>query len=82
MMKDDEWTPIIAEDGAEVAPGLWYEIFDYSERDYGNDWGWKLYLDGKVVDSSGGGLYSTVRRAGDAAREAKLKYQGKDKMDK
>lgn len=50
--------------------GLWYEIIDFSERDYGSDWGFYGFADGHHVENSGG-LYSQIRKAGDAAREWK-----------
>ncbi|MHC4311273.1 MAG: hypothetical protein ACYSW3_02235 [Planctomycetota bacterium] len=70
---NDEWVPITAEDGAEVAPGIWYEIYDYSERDYGNDWGFTLYDNGKIIKKVKG-IYSSIRQAGNAARKAKKEY--------
>ena len=75
---DDELDLIIADDGAEVPTGIWYEIYDYSERDYGNDWGFTLYDNGKIVEKVKG-IYSRIRQAGDAAREAKKRYLKKKK---
>lgn len=73
MTTDEELDLIIAEDGNEVPTGIWYEIFDYSERDYGSDWGYKIYNNGKVVDEVKG-AWSSIRSAGDAARKAKKRY--------
>lgn len=58
--------------------GYWYEIIDFSERDYGNDWGFYGYKDGKRVYSSGG-IYSRIRLAGDAARDWKKEQMRKTK---
>lgn len=50
--------------------GWWYELIDFSERDYGSSWGYYLYHNGEKVYSSGG-LWSRISSAGDAAREHK-----------
>ena len=52
--------------------GWWYEIIDFSDRDYGSDWGYYLYKDGERVYSSGG-LWSRISQAGDEAREHKAR---------
>ena len=70
---DAHGTPKIEEDPVdERVPqkGLWYELIDFSERDYGSSWGFYGYKDGVKIYNSGG-LWSKIRWAGDAAREWK-----------
>lgn len=57
--------------------GIWYEIYDFSDRDYGNDWGFILYFDGKEVERQSG--FSKIRQAGDVARIAKSRYLNRRK---
>lgn len=56
--------------------GYWYEMYDFSERDYGSNWGFILYKDGKEIHRASG--YSRIRRAGDEARKAKARFQRKE----
>ena len=53
----------------EMPMGVWYELLDFSDRDYGSDWGYVLYLDRKEIARRSG--FSKIKQAGDAARKAK-----------
>lgn len=50
----------------EMPMGVWYELIDFSERDYGSSWGFYGYIDRVKVHSSGG-LWSKINLAGNAA---------------
>lgn len=47
--------------------GFWYELIDFSEREYGSDWGFYGFNDGEHIHNSGG-MFTRIRDAGDAAR--------------
>jgi hypothetical protein len=49
--------------------GWWYELYDGSDRDYGSDWGYVLYFNGKEVERVC--AWTRIGDAGDAGREAK-----------
>lgn len=58
--------------------GLWYEIIDFSDKDYSSDWGFWGFLNRKHIYSSEG-IYSRISKAGDAAREWKTEEINKRK---
>jgi hypothetical protein len=58
-------------DDARVIPkrGVWCELCDFSIRDDDSNWGYILYIDGEEIERTSG--YSSLKGAGDAARDAK-----------
>lgn len=50
--------------------GLWFELADFSGRDYGNDWGFYGFKDGKNIFVSR--TYGDLSDAGEAARRWKV----------
>jgi hypothetical protein len=56
--------------------GLWFEVIDFSEKEYSSSWGFYGFLNGQHVYSSGG-AYSRISKAGDAAREWKVSEREK-----
>jgi len=57
--------------------GVWFELVDFSDRDYGSDWGYVLSYNGEMVSYQHG--FSRLANAGDAARAAKMELMNQNK---